>query len=190
MNTFTRFATTSILGLLLSACETPKSTETQGNQVLAKTMESPKSSSDTSRAATSKSAPAAAPVVSPASAKALETAPAIAVAEVPARPKPEQLLTEGTESYNKGDYKGAIRKLQMASETSEPNSGTKLSSLKLLAFSYCVTNQRPQCAAQFTSLLKISPAFQLTRAEAGHPLWGPVFKEAKDASAPKPKKKA
>jgi hypothetical protein len=108
---------------------------------------------------------------SPPVAKAVEPAPVI---------KPEQLLADGKDLYDKGDYKSAIRKLGAARDAADDSSATKQSSLKLLAFSYCVTNQKPLCKQQFTSLLKLAPAFQLSRGEAGHPLWGPVFKEAKD----------
>jgi hypothetical protein len=95
--------------------------------------------------------------------------------------KPEQLLSEGKDLYDKGDYKAAIRKLSAARDAVEDSSVTKQSILKFLAFSYCVTNQKPLCKQQFTSLLKLAPAFQLSRGEAGHPLWGPVFKDAKDS---------
>ena len=96
--------------------------------------------------------------------------------------KAEQLLTEGIELYDKGDYKGAIRKLMLARDAAANPSITQQSSLKYLAFSYCITGQKPLCRAQFASLLLAAPDFQLGRGEAGHPLWGPVFKDAtKDA---------
>lgn len=91
----------------------------------------------------------------------------------------EQLLAEGTELYEKGDFKAAIRKLQGARDTFDDTSTNMQDSLKYLAFSYCVTGQRTLCKAQFVALLKIAPEFVLSRAEGGHPLWGPVFKEAR-----------
>lgn len=108
--------------------------------------------------------------------------------------KAEQLLNEGTELYERGDYKGAIRKLTLARDGAASGSRTKLGSLKYLAFSYCVTGQKAFCKAQFAALLKASPEFQLSRGEASHPLWGPVFKEARAesgasaAAGAKPKK--
>jgi hypothetical protein len=98
--------------------------------------------------------------------------------------KAEQLLSEGSELYEKGDYKGAIRKLLLARDAADETSMARKDSLRLLAFSYCVTNQRQLCKTQFVSLLKIAPDFQLSRAEAGHPLWGPVYREAKLAATP------
>jgi hypothetical protein len=105
-------------------------------------------------------------------AKAPEPVPTIVV-------KPDQLFLEGKELYEKGDYRGAIRKLSSARDAADELPTVKQNSLRYLAFSYCVTNQRPLCKTQFSSLLKITPTFELSRGEAGHPLWGPVFKEAK-----------
>jgi hypothetical protein len=93
--------------------------------------------------------------------------------------KAEQLLADGTDLYEKGDFKTAIKKLQGARDAFADSSTNMQDSLKYLAFSYCVTGQKALCKAQFVALLKISPEFVLSRAEGGHPLWGPVFKEAR-----------
>jgi hypothetical protein len=93
--------------------------------------------------------------------------------------KPEQMLAEGAELYDKGDFKGAIRKLVTVRDSTDVAPTIKQNTLRLLAFSYCVTSQRALCKNQFSTLLSIAPDFELSRGEAGHPLWGPVFKEAK-----------
>jgi hypothetical protein len=161
----------SMLVTLLAACETTKPEATTAIPP-ASAFGSPEQASST------------APVVTPApvvtnSIKSVEPAP-VAV-EAPAKPKPEQLFAEGREAYDKGDYKSAIRKLTAASEGAVAASALQRDSYKLLAFSYCVTNQKAPCRVKFNSLLKIAPSFQLSRAEAGHPLWGPVFREAQAA---------
>jgi hypothetical protein len=106
--------------------------------------------------------------------------PIVPVPEV-AKVTADQLLQEGTVLYEKGDFRGAIRKLVTARDTADDGSIVKKQSLRQLAFSYCVSNQRVLCRQQFASLLAIEPSFQLTRGEAGHPLWGPAFQEAKAA---------
>ncbi len=106
-----------------------------------------------------------------------EPDPTFAPASAPS--KAEQLLADGLELYEKGDFKAAIRKLTGARDAFADNSVDMQTSLKYLAFSACVTGQKAFCKIQFAALLKIAPEFQLTRAEAGHPLWGPVFKETK-----------
>lgn len=120
-----------------------------------------------------------------------EASKAIAQPKVPPEPsfspaatisKAEQLLADGSELYEKGDFKAAIRKLTAARDSFADTSAEMQTSLKYLAFSYCVTGQRSLCKAQFVALLKIAPDFQLSRAEAGHPLWGPVFKDSRAGS--------
>ncbi len=95
----------------------------------------------------------------------------------------EKDLAEGQNLYDSGDYKGAQRKLLAAQNAAGDATLTKQTSMKLLAFTYCLTNQRVQCKQQFTNLLKINPKFELTKSEAGHPLWGPVFAQTKKEQA-------
>ena len=59
----------------------------------------------------------------------------------------------------------------------------KAEALKYSAFSYCVTSRRTICRRQFDALLKLTPEYQLTPSEAGHPVWGPVLAQAKKAAA-------
>jgi hypothetical protein len=159
------------LALILSACETAKQ---PGADATSSTQMTEKQDKTVSAVTKSDATVANPSPITPPVAKVAEAAPVV---------KPEQLFAEGKDLYEKGDYKNAIRKLSMARDASEDAPGIKQNSLKLLAFSYCVTSQRPQCKAQFTSLLKLAPSFQLSRGEAGHPLWGPVFKEVKDLKA-------
>jgi hypothetical protein len=39
------------------------------------------------------------------------------------------------------------------------------------------------CYESFRRALALNPKFELTAAEAGHPVWGPVFRSAKAKSA-------
>jgi Tfp pilus assembly protein PilF len=51
---------------------------------------------------------------------------------------------------------------------------------KYLAFIYCVTKRDRQCRAHFRMALELNPQFELSPTEAGHPMWGPVFRSAKE----------
>jgi hypothetical protein len=177
MKKFKQHLATTFLLVFLTGCETVKtvSTDEVGNALPASVGVK---AGDVQSAAKAESKP---PVVAIA-VKPNEPEPQ------PARPKPEQLLAEGNELYEKGDYKAAIRKLVTVRDSAEVMPLTKQSSLRLLAFSYCVTSQRALCKNQFSTLLAIAPEFQLSRGEAGHPLWGPVFKEAKSEKSAKPSK--
>ena len=60
----------------------------------------------------------------------------------------------------------------------------RVQALKHTAFGYCVTNRLPLCQRAFQDALALSPAFRLTKAEHGHPVWGPVFTKALQQSQP------
>jgi hypothetical protein len=50
---------------------------------------------------------------------------------------------------------------------------------KYLAFISCVSGRDRQCRAYFRRALELNPSFELEPAEAGHPTWGPVFRNVK-----------
>ena len=101
----------------------------------------------------------------------------------PAKRASEIALQKATEQYDAGDFKGAATTLRNAREIwADPDVALKVQAHKIAAFSYCLTGQRALCRRQFDDLLKLDPAFVLKPTEQGHPLWGPVFKEAKRAS--------
>ncbi len=129
-------------------------------------------------------APAAAPTPAPAPAAAPRPAPAPA----PVSPA-EKALSEGVAAYDSGDFNGAIRRLsgpELVGPTAPP--ALKVEALKVSAFSYCVTNRRGPCRRQFDTLLAIDPQYELKPSEAGHPIWGPIFKQAKQAAATRKKR--
>lgn len=57
---------------------------------------------------------------------------------------------------------------------------------KLLAFMACIDGALAPCKAHFRSALEVDPGFALERAEAGHPMWGPAFREVRAAMHPAP----
>lgn len=118
-----------------------------------------------------------------------------AVREAPARPKekprdrddvstPSAGLQEGIRLYNDGDYNGAIRRLSARDVNNGPLA-TRLTALKYMAFSYCVTSRPGPCRQAFDRALRLDPSFDLAPGEHGHPLWGPVFTKAKQAATPR-----
>lgn len=104
-------------------------------------------------------------------------------------PQPERLsqkvardtLERAQQAYDEGDYAKAITTLKSGGvsvfEGAEP--ATRLSAMKLEAFSYCVSNQIPECRAQFRRILDVFPSFELNVAERKHPVWGPAFEAAR-----------
>lgn len=107
------------------------------------------------------------------------------VAEVPApAKKPENLLAAGIGAYENGDYATAQQKFQGVLD--QGGSGAELIvAHKHLAFIWCATGKRDTCESHFRQILALDRSFALGPAEAGHPVWGPVFKKVKAADARK-----
>lgn len=96
-------------------------------------------------------------------------------------PKDAGNLREGIRLYNEGDFNGAIKRLSARDLNNGPLA-TRLTALKYTAFSYCVTSRQAQCRQTFDKALRLDPSFDLAPGEHGHPLWGPVFTQAKQAA--------
>lgn len=92
--------------------------------------------------------------------------------------KAEQELSAGLKSYDNGQYPLAAKQLQDALTSELTFKSDRITAYKHLAFIYCITDRKKQCRAMFKEALDIDPEFQLSAAEVGHPLWGPVFREA------------
>jgi hypothetical protein len=104
-------------------------------------------------------------------------APGQHVAELMARPA-ERALVEGIRAYDDGQYAPAEAHLRRALATGLVNPKDRATAHKLLAFITCTSDRAADCAAQFTAARAADPAFQLSRSEAGHPVWGPVYRRA------------
>ncbi len=96
-----------------------------------------------------------------------------------ARVTAERLLADGLQAYEDGQYSVAQRKLRDALEEGLAARPDRIDAHKHLAFIYCVSRQEALCRDAFGRALQLDPAFTLTPAEAGHPLWGPVFRSLK-----------
>lgn len=91
----------------------------------------------------------------------------------------EKDLAEGIRQYEEGQYRVAQKSLQAALDAGLSAKADRIKAHKYLAFSYCVTDRERQCREEFRSILDLDPRFDLSPAEAGHPLWGPVFRGVK-----------
>lgn len=87
-------------------------------------------------------------------------------------------LNAGIKSYENGSYAEAAKQLQSALDQGLGKSG-QLQAHKHLAFIHCASGRQGPCRNEFRKALAVDPAFDLTPAEAGHPLWGPVFAKEK-----------
>ncbi len=95
-----------------------------------------------------------------------------------ARTGGESYLEEGIRNYDEGNYRTSARRLQYALEEglTRPD---RVTAHKYLAFIACVSGQQLTCHEEFGIALELDPSFELDAAEAGHPIWGPVYKSVK-----------
>jgi len=115
-----------------------------------------------------------------------ETLPPAAEAAVVA-PSPDaaqQELANGIASYENGNYKTAARQLQKALAMGLKMPDDQVKAHKYQAFIHCVGGRKKLCADEFKKTLDANPDFALTPAEAGHPIWGPVFRDTKKRYKP------
>lgn len=90
-------------------------------------------------------------------------------------------MLEGIRLYDNGEFDDAIVKLS-AADIRTSAAPIRVEALKYIAFSYCVTKDLADCRRAFDMALGIDADFELGRGEGGHPMWGPVFEQAKAAS--------
>jgi Tfp pilus assembly protein PilF len=97
----------------------------------------------------------------------------------------EKDLAAGIRSYEAGDMENAGRLLERSVEGGLTFKSDQVNAHKYLAFVSCVSNQERQCREEFRKVLELDPRFELDKSEAGHPIWGPVFRSVRAASIKK-----
>ena len=90
----------------------------------------------------------------------------------------EAPLAQGIKLYQSARYAEAETQLKLALHQGLSIGRDLAQAHKYLAFIYCTSRREALCAASFKAARLADPAFALTKAEAGHPLWGPVFRKA------------
>jgi Tfp pilus assembly protein PilF len=102
-------------------------------------------------------------------------APPTGLAEVMERPA-ERALLDGIRAYDDGQYAQAEKALRQALAGGLQSSRDRATAHKLLAFITCTSDRVADCQAQFREARAADAGFVLSRSEAGHPVWGPVYK--------------
>ena len=103
------------------------------------------------------------------------------LSEVMQRPA-ERALLAGLRAYDDGQYADAERDLNKALTTGLVSARDRASANKHLAFVYCTSQRLKPCEDAFRAARAADAEFALSRAEAGHPLWGPVYKRVAAAA--------
>jgi Tfp pilus assembly protein PilF len=88
----------------------------------------------------------------------------------------ERALLSGMRAYDDAQYPQAERALAAALGAGLASPRDRASAHKLLAFIYCSSARINECEAAFRAARLADPSFALSRSEAGHPAWGPVYR--------------
>ena len=96
------------------------------------------------------------------------------LAEVMERPA-ERALLDGIRAYDDGQYAQAEKALRMALGEGLQSTRDRATAHKLLAFITCTSERLSDCETQFREARAADASFALSRSEAGHPVWGPVY---------------
>jgi hypothetical protein len=78
-------------------------------------------------------------------------------------------------AFSSGEYKRAETKLLESQKLGLNQTSEQLQAYKTKAFLYCITKRTALCEKSFAEAFATDKSFDLTRAERGHPVWGPVF---------------
>jgi Tfp pilus assembly protein PilF len=87
-------------------------------------------------------------------------------------------LSAGLKEYEAGEYEESAKNLQGAIDLGLPEK-ERATAHKHLAFIHCSSSRERQCRDEFRKALAVDPALDLAPAEAGHPVWGPIFRSLK-----------
>ena len=102
-------------------------------------------------------------------------APAGGLMDVAERPA-EKALLAGIRAYDDAQYTESEKQFRQALGVGLVSAKDRAAAHKHLAFMACTSNRVSECEAEFRWARQADPAFVLTKSEAGHPLWGPVYK--------------
>ena len=90
----------------------------------------------------------------------------------------ESTFSQGVKAYQAAQYTVAETQLKNALQLGLTVPGQAATAHKHLAFIYCTSRREALCAAAFKAARAADPSFALTKSEAGHPMWGPVYRKA------------
>lgn len=97
----------------------------------------------------------------------------------PADRPAERSLLHGLRAYDEAQYGESELALNEALRLKLTTAKDRATAYKTLAFIYCTSGRTAECSAAFRSARNADPTFVLSKAEAGHPVWGPVYEHSK-----------
>jgi hypothetical protein len=98
----------------------------------------------------------------------------------------EHMVNNGIKNYEDGNYAASMSTLQNLVNQKGATKSEKVLAYKYLAFLHCISSTESRdfrdkmCRESFKKAFELNPNFDLSPAEAGHPVWGPVFSSVKN----------
>jgi Tfp pilus assembly protein PilF len=107
-----------------------------------------------------------------------QTPPAapVGLLDVSGRPA-EKALLDGLKAYDDAQYDTAERLFRQALALGLASAKDRAEAHKRMAFIHCAAGRLEPCEAEFRAARQADPTFTLDRSEAGHPVWGPVYRK-------------
>ena len=93
--------------------------------------------------------------------------------------KGEDELNFGVRAYEDGEIVYSAKLLQASLDQGLRSTSDRVRAHKYLAFIHCASNRIPPCRDEFKKAIDLDSSFDLRENEAGHPVWGPVFRSVK-----------
>ena len=84
-------------------------------------------------------------------------------------------LVKGLRQFDAGEHEASAKTLAAALELGLGDKD-RASAHKHLAFIHCSAGREARCREEFRKALAADPKMRLDAAEAGHPVWGPIFR--------------
>ena len=100
----------------------------------------------------------------------------VGLLDVSGRPA-EKALLDGLKAYDDAQYESAQRLFRQALGLGLASARDRAEAHKRLAFIHCAAGRVVACEAEFRLARQADAGFALDRSEAGHPVWGPVYRK-------------
>ena len=106
----------------------------------------------------------------------MQVAPPLGLLDVSARPA-ERALLAGMKAYDDAQYDSADRLFREALAVGLVSPRDRAEAHKRLAFIQCAAGRLGECETEFKLARQADRTFALDKSEAGHPVWGPLYKK-------------
>lgn len=88
-------------------------------------------------------------------------------------------LGEGIRKYGIGAFDDAMSNFLLALDSGQLTLAQQVTARKHVAFVHCLSGREAVCKEEFEKIITVDPTFDLSPAESGHPIWGPVYRLAR-----------